>query len=487
MKNSPQDSNPFLDVLPDFLEWEDFQKAVECVPDLSSEGPLRVRLFELTKMSELFIALSFHYYFYCKMMMMLAESYATKNMSDFTSSIMETKRWYDSPNRLPKKKTRCVAGLSLLGVNGMGKTTLVDKVLGLVPQFVPHKTLGVRQAVHLRIDCTTKGSTKQLCHSFFNELDQVVGENYFSKLGSESEEKLVIHMSNKALLHRLGVLIIDEVHNLETANRTTRKKIMNFFKELNNRIGIPIVYVGTDQAVPILFEDYQTRSRTQGRGMPLLTKFEEGDEEWRYYVNRLWKCQVLRDPGELTEEIRAAYYKQSEGIIKKVNNVHRLAQEIALFQGKERLTPDLIAATKEQLGDDALAEQNFQSVGRYSDSNMVRAHMYNVEGENKAKVEEFRKLETHARKKWKKVASGQLKAAVEVVLTNFGDLDFDEKLAKLEEGLSNLNEQGKIETKVQGYSTGELVELCRNANSSDDIYDLLRTAGIIKSLDDVLA
>lgn len=487
MKEPNKDSNPFLNVLPEFMEWDAFRKAVEVTPELSKEGPITTRLLELNKLSDLFVPLSYSYYFYCKMMMMLNETYSSRSLAEFVSSIMETRRWYDNPAELPKKKKKSVPGLSLIGVNGMGKTTIVEKVFSLLPQVVFHKTLGVKQVLHLKIDCTTKGSTKQICHSFFNELDQIVDENYFGKLGSEPEEKLVIHMSNKSLLHRLGVLVIDEVHNLETANKATRKKIMNFFKELNNRIGIPIVYLGTDLAVPILFEDYQTRGRTQGRGMPPLSNFEQDDEEWKYYLQQLWKHQVLRNSGDLTDELRAAYFQESNGIIRKVNNVHRLAQEIALFQGKEEITTELIAATREQLRAPGDEQFNFQSAIKHADATMTRTHMYNVGGDSKRKLAESAKLESYAKKKWKSVAVSQLKACIDIVMTDFQQMDFEAKKVKLDEGLANLESQDKIVAKKRGAPQGDLIELCRNANSPQDVYDLLRTAGIIRTLDEFLA
>lgn len=489
--------NPFIESLPPVMDKDSFFSRIAEKPGLVYGKAIEVLISLIHQIrNSLFIPLSYHYFLYLKICNIIRENYRMRTPLEWTKTINEIKRWYDHPNQLPPFIRHPILGLSVLGVSGMGKSTMLDKILRLFPQMIIHKELGVKQVVYLKIDCTMKGSTKHICRSFFDELDRVTGENYSRKYQRDSEEKLMIQMANKAVLHQLGVLVIDEVHNLATATKSNCESVLNFFKELTNRIGVPIIYVGTAEAAPILFGNYQTASRTQGIGMPVLDRFQEEDPEWKYFVDKLWNCQIFPEPGEIPEEVRKMYYSQSQGVLREVMQVHCNAQEIALFNGSNLVTADNIRSTAHMLGATSVAMKGLRNNNRtikrhFNDLSMTAAYLYRDEsgGSEMSDNEnnESKKLFDFAKKKWPKLSYAQLDEIINTILKGSPELSIDKKIEALNDGINNLERQGKTEAKPKlGEPNGDLIEMCVNAKTSQDYYNILSQNGIVVELSDII-
>jgi hypothetical protein len=379
----------------------------------------------------------------------------------------------------------------------MGKTSSLDKIFGLFDQLIIHRDLGIKQVTHLSIECSIKGSTKQICRSFFDELDRVTGENYSEKYHRDSEEKLMIQMTNKILLTQMGILKIEEVHNICTSSRDARQTVINFFKTLSNRIGIPIIYVGTKDAAPILYGNYQTASRAQGIGMEPLVPFEETDKEWEFFLEKLWDCQVFPNPGKLPEDIKKAYYLKSKGILREVIQVHCNAQEIALLNDCKGLTVDHLNSTSSGLQATSIAIAGFRNNNRsilkhFNDLQMTAAYLFNeYTGEltNQSKEDmESEKLFDFAKKQWPKVSYAQIDEVIKAILKGYEDLPIDKKFEKLCEGISNLDRQDKVETKPKlGPPKGDLIDMCINAKTSQDYYSILSQNRVISELAEIVS
>lgn len=476
------EKNPLLNFMPEKMTKEEFFQRIREIPKLDKEASVFDRILQLSLLRQsLFTPLTFQYYFWVKLMAVFNESYVARTPVDWIKSIRKVKEGDRIAGSEVDNQT--VLGFAFLGVSGMGKTSIVKRVLRLMPQVINHVNLGIRQVTYLKVDCTVKGSTKQICISVLNELDRVLGTNYFQQHGRESEERLVISMGLKAVAHRLGVLIIDELHNLETSNENVRKKIMNFFKTLTNTVGVPIIYIGTDQAAPILFGDFQTASRVQGIGMPPLDKFKKEDEEWIFFLKQLWKQQVLREPGELTSELMAVYYRESQGILRQVIQVHCLVQEIALSNQSETIKAEYFDAVKGQLIGtaktmDSLQDRDWSTSKAGADVQMTHSHMYGL-GSSQEQTVEFDFLLGIAKKEWPNANVNQLKECIRIVLKDFKTLTTDQKCEKLKEGVGNLERDGELQSKIKGKPKGDMIEACENANSSTDYYNLLKQSNFI--------
>ncbi|HEV8513157.1 MAG TPA: TniB family NTP-binding protein [Cyclobacteriaceae bacterium] len=489
------DNNPLLNALPNIMSKEEFFQRIAQSPALDPQAELGDRLLQLIELRhKLFIPLTFHYYFTIKMLIVMYESLTARTPADWIKSLKKVRNMKGCPNSLLVNR-ETVLGFPFLGISGMGKTTIVNRVFQMIPQVVDHLDFGIRQVTYLKVDCTVKGSTKQLCLSILNEFDRALGTNYFQQHGKESEERLIITVGLKAILHRLSLIVVDEVHNLENSNEIIRRKIMNFFKELTNTVGVPIIYIGTDQAAPILFGDFQTASRIQGIGMPIVDRFHEDDEEWKFVLRQLWKHQVLRAPGELTPELMMAYYRESQGILRLLIQIHCLVQDIALSNNSETIELKYFDSVKGQLIGtapiiEALAKSDRLILSQYSDVQMTQSLMRGLKKESKKDVcgrpDDEKFLIEFAKNRWPEMDKSQLSECIKMILKDFHVLAIEKKFEKLAEAIANLNVAGTIQAQTFKKPTGDLLDVCENGASNLDNYNLLKEAGQVKTLQEIL-
>lgn len=75
------------------------------------------------------------------------------------------------------------SGFALIGVSGIGKSRSIDRILRPYPQTIFHEDpMALMQVSWLKLDCPHKGSAKQLCISFFAEMDRLLRINAFAEL-----------------------------------------------------------------------------------------------------------------------------------------------------------------------------------------------------------------------------------------------------------------------------------------------------------------
>jgi AAA domain len=135
------------------------------------------------------------------------------------------------------RQAACVQGFTLLGISGIGKSRALERILSLYPQVVLHEAFAEKrftwvQLVWLKLDCPQDGSLKGLCQSFFEEVDAILGTNYYATYavhGKASTDQMLVFMARVARLHSIGTIVIDELQNLRQANGNMAERVLNFF------------------------------------------------------------------------------------------------------------------------------------------------------------------------------------------------------------------------------------------------------------------
>lgn len=241
-------------------------------------------------------------------------------------------------------------GFTMCGMSGVGKTTGLIRVLNLYPQIIIHtnykrKKVTRTQIVWLVLECPKDGSTKALCTKFFKAVDYVMGgaTTYSKNYGKESRSTndLMESMANVAATHQLGVLIIDEIQYLNVAKSGGAEEMLNFFVNLVNTIGLPVVLVGTYDAAPLFTGTFRQARRGSGQG-DLVWDRMPFDEEWQLYVESLWAYQYVQRQCPLTEQLSRALHDVSYGIIDIANRIYLAAQVRAIEKGTEEITEGLL-------------------------------------------------------------------------------------------------------------------------------------------------
>lgn len=138
------------------------------------------------------------------------------------------------------------------------------------------------------------------------------------------------------------VLVVDEIHNVLSGSIAKQRAFMNALKNLGNRLMLPIVLVGTKDALMATNTDMQISSRFRPMHLPLWRM--DGD-----FVNLLASIELtlpLKNPSPLaTKEIAPEIFNLSEGYIGEIVALVSEAAIVAIETGTEHITMKEIKAT----------------------------------------------------------------------------------------------------------------------------------------------
>lgn len=137
----------------------------------------------------------------------------------------------------------------------------------------------------------------------------------------------VIHLFRAC---HVKMLIIDEFHSLLTGSAIKQREVMNAIKLLCNELAIPIVGVGTREAVRVLHTDPQHASRFDIMSLPLW----ELNQNYQRLLAGFEKILPLKKSSKIHHpELASLFHTISEG---NIGNLHRLLIECATEAIKSR-------------------------------------------------------------------------------------------------------------------------------------------------------
>ena len=341
--------NPFIARLPPLRSEEDAIKILE-EPSAHSEVerryPDHLRVHCIMRLARFFEPLNRHLQLEQRLSLLLRQGYLGRN--PLTGSYLHHLR--DSHERAVAKDLfaggnpapSTAASFALLGCSGMGKTRTVEQILHSYPQVIRHsEPFTFDQLVWLKLDSPHLGSPKQLCISFFQALDHLLGTPYHREYRRRALDELMIDMARVANIHALGMLVVDEIQHLNRARGSGKEDLLNFLVTLVNTIGIPVVVIGTLGAVPLLQGDFRQARRASGLGSMVWERLERKDG-WDHFVRRMWRCQWTQEQTLLTDEILDCLYEESQGIIDIVIKLYMLTQMQAIQLRHARSRPEKI-------------------------------------------------------------------------------------------------------------------------------------------------
>ncbi|CAM3501402.1 ATP-binding protein [Brevibacillus invocatus] len=239
------------------------------------------------------------------------------------------------------------AGFALVGISGIGKSSSLLRILQMYPQVILHRKYQAQdmpapyQIVWLKMDCPHDGSIRGLCLNFLLAVDSLVGTKYYKKNATKNPDELLPLMAQAAAVHCLGVLVIDEIQNLQEAKDDRAAQMLNFFVQLVNTIGLPVILVGTYKALPALNGEFRNARRNSGQGDATWHHFKK-DDEWTWLLQGLWKYQWTNNKVDLDQTFIDVMYDESQGISDIAIKLFMLTQWRALDKEIDHITPELI-------------------------------------------------------------------------------------------------------------------------------------------------
>ena len=345
--------NPLIEALPPILSEEEAMTLLAHYPSYDQNErtlPNHLR-FHLVRNALKFVEpLPIHLDLEQRFSCMIRTGYEARNplTPEFRRDFQKRLNALDSDG-LPQNYLRSTAtGFTIIGISGVGKTTAVESILSLYPQVIVHSHYSdldftLMQIVWLKLDCPFDGSIKGLCLNFFQAVDDLLGTNYSTNYGRGrfTVDQLIPYIARVASLHCIGVLVIDEIQHLNEAKSGGSKKMLNFFVQLVNTIGIPVVLVGTYKAMSVLSGEFRQTRRASGQGDLVWDRMAQ-DDVWEFFVESLWRYQYVRKPCPPKPELSHALYDVTQGITDFAVKVYMLAQVRAIATEKETVTESII-------------------------------------------------------------------------------------------------------------------------------------------------
>ena len=171
---------------------------------------------------------------------------------------------------------------------------------------------------------------------FFIVCFRKVGAPYLAK-----DKPMQMQMQLGVILESLQtrMVVVDEVHHMTAGNPTQQHKFMNALKYISNDLQIPIVTIGTKNALVAFQQDQQIGNRFE----PITVPRWENDEELGRLLTSFEHCTPLRQPSGLwREELAAKLHYLSEGLLGELATLLRRAAIAAIRTGRECITSTLL-------------------------------------------------------------------------------------------------------------------------------------------------
>jgi hypothetical protein len=233
------------------------------------------------------------------------------------------------------KRTR-MPNLLLVGPTNNGKTMIVEKFRRSHPPTPASATSrGVADFPVLKIQMPEGPDVPQF---FGAVLEEMAFPHLLSDRGSKRKEAAVRLMRDT----EVRMLIIDEVHNLLSGSRLQQRRLLNLLRWLGNELKIPLVAVGTAEALHAIQSDDQLANRFEPIALP---PWRSG-KEYQLLLKTLEAVLPLRCPSELAKPaIANKIVSASEGILGEVVSMVTRAAILAILTGEECISAKLLDET----------------------------------------------------------------------------------------------------------------------------------------------
>lgn len=224
----------------------------------------------------------------------------------------------------PKKHR--MPGLLIAGETNNGKSMIVNRFLSLHPAYDNPAGEGIVVPV-LLIESPPVPDEGRFYNSVFEAI-------YHPYKESDRPQKKQFQVLNA--LRRIGVrlLILDELHNLIAGNLNKQRAFLNTLKYLSNDLKIPIVGVGTNDALIAISTDPQLANRFEPTKLP---RWEIGSEYLQLLAS-FERMLPLKKPSNLTDESLAIkLLSMSEGLIGELAAILAKAAEVGIRKNTEKI------------------------------------------------------------------------------------------------------------------------------------------------------
>ena len=267
----------------------------------------------------------------------------------------------DSPAVDPVDEADAICGC-LLGCPGLAKTRTVRATLRTIRQTVSvtMPTPGnpkIEQIRYLYLSSPSEASVSDFASVFFRQANAALygpahpdatsltpqalwmaGER---KITARSPSRdLEIAIRSFVQQYGVGLLILDEVQNLDARFWHGREKLINSIVALVNDLSLSLFIVGSGAVLDTLFTQLRFGRRVGKRSH--LWNPADCEAPWQDYVQGLLALQITDERAQYSDDIAEALWMLTEGLFDICNTLFEHLQDWLLFANVGPLTAEIV-------------------------------------------------------------------------------------------------------------------------------------------------
>ena len=341
--------NPLIESLPRKVSGEELVRELSVYPPHSEEEqklPAFERVEYLSRLKELRQPVPLYLDFYRAIEIAIKEGYSSKNPFSPTTQNYLHYASNQRPEVMPRTgffKPRGT-GITIIGESGVGKTCMIEQVLNCFPDVILHQEyddqlLNFQQVVWIKIDCPDDSSVRALCHKILSELDLKMGQPQTKPASTIA--LLLGQIETRIKSSFLGILVIDEMQNLNTAKAGGADRLLSFLHNLVNNLGIPILFCANPPFDKYLAKTLKAARRAESSGY-YNVDLMDNDETWELFIESLWELQWTSKTTPLLKELSDKLFQLSIGNMDLAVRIFREAQRCVIGSPDESITIEVL-------------------------------------------------------------------------------------------------------------------------------------------------
>ncbi|MCT7943635.1 ATP-binding protein [Shewanella holmiensis] len=346
--------NPLIEALPTKSSWETVMEVFSNYPDYAEDiaehpNPL-VRDEYLNRIEELRQPLTDYEACFRAIERAIKKGYSAKNPLSPTTAqylhyLVDERPEIEPRTGFFQPKGE---GLTLIGESGVGKTSMLEQVLSYFPSVIEHdsykgRSLVLRkQVVWIKVDCPSNSSVRDLCEEILSSLDLSLDREKTKPAGTIGA--LVRQLEQCIKSSFLGMLVIDEMQNLQFKRTGGENNLLRFLHRLVNKLGVPLFFVANPPFDQTLVKELKAARRAESGYHHTMSVLAKESDSWKAFIAQLWNYQWTNVYTELTDELNHSLHLLSVGNIDMASRTYREAQRLVIGNADERITVSTLEA-----------------------------------------------------------------------------------------------------------------------------------------------